>query len=100
MRPMSVRARVKAEMQEVVAFQEKAGIDVLVHGRPHRNDMVQYLAEQLTGYLTTQHDPVPSIRPVRSSARARTARRGEARAHGTGYLRPPLWPATSPAPNQ
>ncbi|MET8983167.1 5-methyltetrahydropteroyltriglutamate--homocysteine S-methyltransferase, partial [Streptomyces sp. NPDC004539] len=47
--------RIKAEIQEVVSFQEKTGIDVLVHGEAERNDMVQYFAEQLTGYLATQH---------------------------------------------
>src|SRR5690606_39719805 len=38
---------------EVIAEQEKLGIDVLVHGEPERNDMVQYFAEQLTGFATT-----------------------------------------------
>ncbi|WP_432192234.1 5-methyltetrahydropteroyltriglutamate--homocysteine S-methyltransferase [Streptomyces sp. bgisy027] len=52
--------RVRTEIQEVVAFQEKTGIDVLVHGEPERNDMVQYFAEQLTGYLATQHGWVQS----------------------------------------
>src|SRR5690606_21873554 len=42
--------RIKAEIQEVISFQEKTGLDVLVHGEPERNDMVQYFAEQLTGY--------------------------------------------------
>ncbi|MEU9410723.1 5-methyltetrahydropteroyltriglutamate--homocysteine S-methyltransferase [Streptomyces sp. NPDC048281] len=62
--------RVRAEIQEVVAFQEKAGLDVLVHGEPERNDMVQYFAEQLTGYLATQHGWVQS--------------------YGTRYVRPPV----------
>jgi 5-methyltetrahydropteroyltriglutamate--homocysteine methyltransferase len=39
---------IASEIREVLAFQEKAGIDVLVHGEPERNDMVQYFAEQLT----------------------------------------------------
>ncbi|WP_043262800.1 5-methyltetrahydropteroyltriglutamate--homocysteine S-methyltransferase [Streptomyces sp. CT34] len=52
--------RIKAEIQEVLAFQEKAGVDVLVHGEPERNDMVQYFAEQLTGYLATRHGWVQS----------------------------------------
>ncbi|AZS74789.1 5-methyltetrahydropteroyltriglutamate--homocysteine S-methyltransferase [Streptomyces lydicus] len=52
--------RISAEIREVLAFQEKAGIDVLVHGEPERNDMVQYFAEQLTGYLATQHGWVQS----------------------------------------
>jgi 5-methyltetrahydropteroyltriglutamate--homocysteine methyltransferase len=54
------RERIASEVREVIAFQEKAGIDVLVHGEPERNDMVQYFAEQLTGYLATQHGWVQS----------------------------------------
>ncbi|MCX4741456.1 5-methyltetrahydropteroyltriglutamate--homocysteine S-methyltransferase [Streptomyces antibioticus] len=62
--------RIRTEIQEVLAFQEKAGLDVLVHGEPERNDMVQYFAEQLTGYLATQHGWVQS--------------------YGTRYVRPPI----------
>ncbi|MGW4919332.1 5-methyltetrahydropteroyltriglutamate--homocysteine S-methyltransferase [Streptomyces albidoflavus] len=62
--------RIAAEIAEVIAFQEKAGIDVLVHGEAERNDMVQYFAEQLTGYLATQHGWVQS--------------------YGTRYVRPPV----------
>ncbi|OIK02524.1 5-methyltetrahydropteroyltriglutamate--homocysteine S-methyltransferase [Streptomyces sp. MUSC 14] len=62
--------RIKAEIQEVISFQEKAGLDVLVHGEAERNDMVQYFAEQLTGYLATQHGWVQS--------------------YGTRYVRPPI----------
>ncbi|WP_392675059.1 5-methyltetrahydropteroyltriglutamate--homocysteine S-methyltransferase [Streptomyces sp. LN785] len=62
--------RIKAEIGEVISFQEKTGIDVLVHGEPERNDMVQYFAEQLTGYLATQHGWVQS--------------------YGTRYVRPPV----------
>ncbi|MFD4950786.1 5-methyltetrahydropteroyltriglutamate--homocysteine S-methyltransferase [Streptomyces sp. NPDC058451] len=62
--------RVKAEIREVISFQEKAGFDVLVHGEAERNDMVQYFAEQLTGYLATQHGWVQS--------------------YGTRYVRPPI----------
>ena len=32
-------------------FQEEIGLDVLVHGEPERNDMVQYFAEQMDGYV-------------------------------------------------
>ncbi|WP_081883430.1 5-methyltetrahydropteroyltriglutamate--homocysteine S-methyltransferase, partial [Glycomyces tenuis] len=46
-------ARMKAEVAAVIAEQEKLGVDVLVHGEPERNDMVQYFAEQLTGFATT-----------------------------------------------
>ncbi|MFB6788439.1 5-methyltetrahydropteroyltriglutamate--homocysteine S-methyltransferase [Streptomyces olivaceus] len=62
--------RIRAEIQEVVSFQEKTGIDVLVHGEPERNDMVQYFAERLTGYLATRHGWVQS--------------------YGTRYVRPPI----------
>ncbi|MFH8683096.1 5-methyltetrahydropteroyltriglutamate--homocysteine S-methyltransferase [Streptomyces lydicus] len=62
--------RVRAEIQEVISFQEQTGLDVLVHGEPERNDMVQYFAEQLTGYLATQHGWVQS--------------------YGTRYVRPPV----------
>ncbi|WP_030160372.1 5-methyltetrahydropteroyltriglutamate--homocysteine S-methyltransferase [Glycomyces sp. NRRL B-16210] len=46
-------ARMRAEVVAVIAEQEKLGLDVLVHGEPERNDMVQYFAEQLTGFATT-----------------------------------------------
>ncbi|WP_282697248.1 5-methyltetrahydropteroyltriglutamate--homocysteine S-methyltransferase [Streptomyces sp. CC208A] len=62
--------RIRAEIQDVISFQEKTGLDVLVHGEPERNDMVQYFAEQLTGYLATQHGWVQS--------------------YGTRYVRPPI----------
>ncbi|MFJ6048989.1 5-methyltetrahydropteroyltriglutamate--homocysteine S-methyltransferase [Streptomyces sp. NPDC092307] len=63
-------ARIKGEIEEVISSQEKTGIDVLVHGEAERNDMVQYFAEQLTGYLATQHGWVQS--------------------YGTRYVRPPV----------
>lgn len=47
------KARMKAEVAAVIAEQEKLGLDVLVHGEPERNDMVQYFAEQLQGFATT-----------------------------------------------
>ncbi|MEU9090598.1 5-methyltetrahydropteroyltriglutamate--homocysteine S-methyltransferase [Streptomyces sp. NPDC048428] len=62
--------RIEAEIREVIAFQEEAGLDVLVHGEPERNDMVQYFAEQLTGYLATRHGWVQS--------------------YGSRYVRPPV----------
>ncbi|PND58325.1 hypothetical protein CRM90_06640 [Mycobacterium sp. ENV421] len=34
-------ARMKAEVAEVIGMQEQLGLDVLVHGEPERNDMVQ-----------------------------------------------------------
>ena len=43
----------RAEVRRVVELQERLDIDVLVHGEPERNDMVQYFAEQLAGFVTT-----------------------------------------------
>ncbi|CAA7394754.1 unnamed protein product [Spirodela intermedia] len=40
----------KEEMQKVVSLQEELDIDVLVHGEPERNDMVEYFGEQLSGF--------------------------------------------------
>ena len=45
---------------EVVATQERIGLDVLVHGEPERNDMVEYFAEQLDGFAITAHGWVQS----------------------------------------
>ncbi|MGH7642793.1 MAG: 5-methyltetrahydropteroyltriglutamate--homocysteine S-methyltransferase [Candidatus Dormibacteria bacterium] len=50
----------EAEIRRVVKFQEEIGLDVLVHGEPERNDMVEYFAEQLDGYVTTRHGWVQS----------------------------------------
>lgn len=48
------------EIDRVVNFQEEIGLDVLVHGEPERNDMVEYFAEQLDGYLFTRFGWVQS----------------------------------------
>ncbi len=68
--PEAYRDRIAEEIGRVVAIQEAAGIDVIVHGEPERNDMVQYFAERLTGFLTTRHGWVQSF--------------------GTRYVRPPV----------
>lgn len=52
--------RMKAEIADVIALQEELGIDVLVHGEPERNDMVQYFAEQLDGFFATDNGWVQS----------------------------------------
>ncbi|WP_046317230.1 5-methyltetrahydropteroyltriglutamate--homocysteine S-methyltransferase [Mycobacterium sp. UM_Kg1] len=52
--------RMKAEVAAVIALQEKLGLDVLVHGEPERNDMVQYFAEQLDGFFATSNGWVQS----------------------------------------
>jgi 5-methyltetrahydropteroyltriglutamate--homocysteine methyltransferase len=41
-------------------LQEELGLDVLVHGEPERNDMVQYFAEQLDGFFATKNGWVQS----------------------------------------
>ncbi|MFC4029989.1 hypothetical protein ACFO3J_00730 [Streptomyces polygonati] len=62
--------RIETAIAEMIAFQEHAGLDVLVHGEPERSDTVQYFAERLTGYLATRHGWVQS--------------------YGTRYVRPPI----------
>ncbi|MBR8742519.1 5-methyltetrahydropteroyltriglutamate--homocysteine S-methyltransferase [Nocardiopsis sp. MG754419] len=54
------KALLRAEIDRVITLQEEIGLDVLVHGEPERNDMVQYFAEQLEGYATTEHGWVQS----------------------------------------
>jgi 5-methyltetrahydropteroyltriglutamate--homocysteine methyltransferase len=62
--------RMEAEIAEVLRLQEELGLDVLVHGEPERNDMVQYFGEQLDGYAVTEYGWVQS--------------------YGTRYVRPPI----------
>jgi 5-methyltetrahydropteroyltriglutamate--homocysteine methyltransferase len=52
--------RMKQEIADVIKLQEELGLDVLVHGEPERNDMVQYFAEQLEGFFATQNGWVQS----------------------------------------
>ena len=54
------RAAMRAEIAHVIAEQEKLGLDVLVHGEPERNDMVQYFAELLDGFHCTANAWVQS----------------------------------------
>jgi 5-methyltetrahydropteroyltriglutamate--homocysteine methyltransferase len=68
--PADYEAAMKAEIAAVIARQEELGLDVLVHGEPERNDMVQYFGEQLTGYVATDSGWVQS--------------------YGTRYVRPPI----------
>ncbi|KAI7872007.1 5-methyltetrahydropteroyltriglutamate-homocysteine S-methyltransferase [Spinellus fusiger] len=51
---------IKAEMKKVVEFQEKVGLDVLVHGEPERNDMVEHFGHLLHGYDFTENGWVVS----------------------------------------
>ena len=52
--------RMRAEVADVIKLQEQLGLDVLVHGEPERNDMVQYFAEQLEGFFATKNGWVQS----------------------------------------
>jgi 5-methyltetrahydropteroyltriglutamate--homocysteine methyltransferase len=62
--------KMREEIERVVRFQDDVGLDVLVHGEPERNDMVQYFAEQLDGYVSTENAWVQS--------------------YGSRYVRPPI----------
>jgi len=54
------QARMRQEIAASVETQEAIGLDVLVHGEPERNDMVEYFGEQLSGYAFTRHGWVQS----------------------------------------
>ena len=64
------RARMRAEIERVIRLQEELGLDVLVHGEPERNDMVQYFGEQMEGFAFTENAWVQS--------------------YGSRYVRPPI----------
>jgi len=51
---------IEKEIDEVVRIQEELDLDVLVHGEPERNDMVQYFGERLDGYAFTTNGWVQS----------------------------------------
>lgn len=50
----------RSEIRHVVEKQESLGLDVLVHGEPERNDMVEYFGEHLLGYAFTENGWVQS----------------------------------------
>ncbi|MBD3797321.1 MAG: 5-methyltetrahydropteroyltriglutamate--homocysteine S-methyltransferase [Campylobacterales bacterium] len=50
----------KAYIDHCVKFQEECGLEVLVHGEPERNDMVEYFGEQLKGFGFSQNGWVQS----------------------------------------
>jgi 5-methyltetrahydropteroyltriglutamate--homocysteine methyltransferase len=50
----------KAEIAGAIRFQEEVGLDVLVHGEPERNDMVEYFGQQMDGYVSTKNGWVQS----------------------------------------
>jgi 5-methyltetrahydropteroyltriglutamate--homocysteine methyltransferase len=51
---------IEKEIEENVKIQEELDLDVLVHGEPERNDMVQFFGERLHGYTFTTHAWVQS----------------------------------------
>jgi len=64
------KAYLQNQTAETVHWQEKIGLDVLVHGEFERNDMVQYFGEQLAGFAFTTNGWVQS--------------------YGSRYVRPPV----------
>jgi 5-methyltetrahydropteroyltriglutamate--homocysteine methyltransferase len=50
----------EGEIARVVEVQERLGLDVLVHGEPERNDMVEYFGAQLAGFAFSEHGWVQS----------------------------------------
>uniref|UniRef100_UPI004047B335 5-methyltetrahydropteroyltriglutamate-- homocysteine S-methyltransferase n=1 Tax=Aliarcobacter sp. TaxID=2321116 RepID=UPI004047B335 len=56
----SYEQEIKKYIDDCIAFQEEIGLDVLVHGEPERNDMVEYFGEMLDGFAFTQNAWVQS----------------------------------------
>jgi len=54
------QAAMRGEIEHCVREQEALGLDVLVHGEPERNDMVEYFGEQLDGYVFSRFGWVQS----------------------------------------
>ncbi|AEF16909.1 MULTISPECIES: 5-methyltetrahydropteroyltriglutamate--homocysteine S-methyltransferase [Thermoanaerobacterium] len=52
--------QLQKKIKEIIDFQEKIGLDVLVHGEYERNDMVEYFGQLLEGFLFTQNGWVQS----------------------------------------
>ena len=53
-------AFLREETARTVKWQERIGLDVLVHGEFERNDMVQYFGEQLSGFVFSKSGWVQS----------------------------------------
>ncbi len=53
-------AFLRREIESCIRKQEEIGLDVLVHGEFERNDMVEYFAEFLEGFLFTENGWVQS----------------------------------------
>ncbi|QND78546.1 5-methyltetrahydropteroyltriglutamate-- homocysteine methyltransferase [Candidatus Nasuia deltocephalinicola] len=61
---------IKREIIYILKKQLDYGVDVLVHGEPERNDMVEYFAEIINGYSIT--------------------RNGWVQSYGSRYVKPPI----------
>jgi len=57
---VAYESEMKNYIDECIAFQEECGLEILVHGEPERNDMVEYFGEQLDGYGFSQNGWVQS----------------------------------------
>ncbi|RIA45732.1 methionine synthase (B12-independent) [Hephaestia caeni] len=53
-------AFLREETERAIRWQERVGLDMLVHGEFERNDMVQYFGEQLAGFVFTVNGWVQS----------------------------------------
>jgi 5-methyltetrahydropteroyltriglutamate--homocysteine methyltransferase len=51
---------IKKYIDYCISFQEEIGLDVLVHGEPERNDMVEYFGQKLKGFHFTKNGWVQS----------------------------------------
>jgi 5-methyltetrahydropteroyltriglutamate--homocysteine methyltransferase len=51
---------IRSYIDECISLQEEIGLDVLVHGEPERNDMVEFFGERLNGYGFTNNGWVQS----------------------------------------
>ena len=56
----SYENKMKEYIDYSIKIQEEIGLDILVHGEPERNDMVEYFGEQLKGYGFSQNGWVQS----------------------------------------
>lgn len=51
---------IESAIEDLISWQEKIGLDVLVHGEYERNDMVEYFGEMLEGFAFTENGWVQS----------------------------------------
>lgn len=52
--------KIRNEIRFIIKKQEEFGLDILVHGEPERNDMVEYFGQQLSGFGFTSNGWVQS----------------------------------------